>query len=194
MAIAYNSAYVQTEIFNFHLRPASHYVLWCKSGHFACVKRYILYISPQHPLRSWTWLYHQKANETYIPTVYYPYGNIVNKVPLVVIGRPKFTPKTAPSLSTITTKTPIPRPTPLTTPNGIRIQSAVSPQLIFADRRTYTQTDALGECSVPWALLLAMLTESDALIMENYCPMYTESGNKMYDFLHFLLFRSLYQT
>ena len=26
-----------------------------------------LYICPHPPLRSWTWLYHQKANETYIP-------------------------------------------------------------------------------------------------------------------------------
>ena len=38
----------------------------CRNGHFACVKLF----SPQPPLGSWTWLYRQKANETY--------GNIVN--------------------------------------------------------------------------------------------------------------------
>ena len=30
------------------------------------------------PLRSWTWLYDQKANKTTFPTVYCPYGNSVN--------------------------------------------------------------------------------------------------------------------
>jgi len=37
-----------------------------------------LYISPQPALRSWTWLYRQKANETTFPTIYCPYGNILN--------------------------------------------------------------------------------------------------------------------
>jgi len=37
-----------------------------------------LYISPQTPLRSWTWLYHQKANKTTFPTIYCPYGDILN--------------------------------------------------------------------------------------------------------------------
>jgi len=53
-------------------------------------------------------------------------------------GTSQIHPKTAPSHSTITTpsNTPIPCPTPLTTPNGIRIQSAVLPQCTF---RTHTQ-------------------------------------------------------
>jgi len=45
--------------------------------------------------------------------------------------------KTASSLrrSPPKSNTPIPSPTPLTTPNGIRIQSAVLPQLTVADRQ-----------------------------------------------------------
>jgi len=35
----------------------------------------------------------------------------------------------------VASNTPIPRPTPLTTPNCIRIQSAVLPQFTFADRQ-----------------------------------------------------------
>jgi len=53
-------------------------------------------------------------------------------------GCPKFTLKTTYSPSTIATSsnTPIPRPTPLTIPNGIRIQSAILPQYIDRwDRR-----------------------------------------------------------
>jgi len=30
------------------------------------------------PTRSWTWLYHQKANQTTFPMIYCPYGNILN--------------------------------------------------------------------------------------------------------------------
>jgi len=37
-----------------------------------------LYIFPKTLLRSWTWLYHQKANKTMFPTISCPYGNIVN--------------------------------------------------------------------------------------------------------------------
>jgi len=37
-----------------------------------------LYISPKPPLRSWTWLYHQKANKTTFPTISCLYKNIVN--------------------------------------------------------------------------------------------------------------------
>ena len=49
------------------------------------------------------------------------------------MGRPTFTPKTAPFPSTISTacNTPFPRPTLLTTPNGIQIQSAVLTQYTF---------------------------------------------------------------
>ena len=66
------------------------------------------------------------------------------KGPLVTMGCPKFTPKLplplrrSPPLS----NTPIPRPTPLTTSNGIRIQMAVLPQYTFrTDRQTGRQTD-----------------------------------------------------
>jgi len=61
-----------------------------------------------------------------------------NKVPLVTMGCPKFTPKTAPPLRRLPTQsnTPIPRLTSLTIPNGIRIQSAVLAQYTFC---THTQ-------------------------------------------------------
>jgi len=61
----------------------------------------------------------------------------VAKASLVTMGRPKFTPKTAPSLLMITnpSNTPIPQPTPLTAPNVIRIQSVVLPQFTFVDRQ-----------------------------------------------------------
>ena len=65
------------------------------------------------------------------------------KSPLVPVGRPRFTPKTAPFPSTITTpsNTPITRPTPLITLNGIRIHSAVLPQYTFrTDRHTDRHT------------------------------------------------------
>jgi len=77
---------------------------------------------------------------------------------LVTVGCPIFTLKTAPShrRSIYPSNTPIPRPTPLTTPNGILIQSAVLPLYTFG---THTQTDGLGGMSAP----LAMLIESDAL-------------------------------
>jgi len=63
-------------------------------------------------------------------------------------GTPKFTPKTAPSLrrSPPPSNTPIPRLTQLTTPNGIRIQSAVLPQYTL---RTDRQTDGLDDRPVP---------------------------------------------
>jgi len=59
------------------------------------------------------------------------------KSPLVTMERLKFTPKTAPSLSTITTPsdTPIPRLTPLTIQNGIRFHSAVLSQYTFRKDR-----------------------------------------------------------
>ena len=55
-------------------------------------------------------------------------------------GTPQIHHQNCPSPSTITTpsNTPIPRPTPFTIPNGIRIQSAVLPQYTF---RTDRQTD-----------------------------------------------------
>jgi len=77
--------------------------------------------------------------------------NYATKSPLVTMGRPKFTPKTAPSPSTITNPsiTPIPWPTPLTTPNGIRIQSAILPQYTLrTDRPTDRQRD--GQANVPY--------------------------------------------
>ena len=57
---------------------------------------------------------------------------------------PTFTPKTAPSLqrSSPSSNTPVPRPTPLTILNGIRIQSVVLPQYTFqTDRQTDRPTN-----------------------------------------------------
>jgi len=73
-----------------------------------------------------------------------PNDNYATKSPLVTMGRPKFTPKTAisPSITTTPSNAPIPRPTPLTIPNGIRIHSAILPQYTFrTDRPSDTQTD-----------------------------------------------------
>ena len=80
---------------------------------------------------------------------------------------PKFMPKTAPSHLMITTpsNTPIPQPTPLTIPNGIRIQSAVFPQYTFWTDR-HTNTNRLDDSSTPLALMLTILIESDTLKTE----------------------------
>jgi len=59
------------------------------------------------------------------------------------MGCPTFITKTAPALrrSSPPSNTPIPRLTPPTTPNGIRIQSAVFSQFThWTDRQTYRQT------------------------------------------------------
>ena len=68
-------------------------------------------------------------------------------------------PQTAPSLRRSPSKsnTPIPSPTPLTTLNGIRIQSAVLPQYACADSQTG------GRHFSNISALLAILIESDAL-------------------------------
>jgi len=55
--------------------------------------------------------------------------NYATKSPMVIMGCPKFTTKTAPSSSMITPpyNTPVPWLTPLTIPKGLRIHSAVLP-------------------------------------------------------------------
>jgi len=55
------------------------------------------------------------------------------KVPASYNGKPQIHPQTAPShrRSPPPSNTLIPRPTPLTVPNGIRIKSAVLPQYTF---------------------------------------------------------------
>jgi len=93
--------------------------------------------------------------------------NYATKSPLVTTGRPKFTPKLALLLRLSPPPSNAPhRPTPVTIPNGIRIQSAVLPQDTFrTDRQTHTHrpTDWLGDSSTPLALTLAILIESDEL-------------------------------
>ena len=63
-----------------------------------------------------------------------------------------------------TPNTPIPRPTPLTTPNGIRIRSAVLPQCTFrTDRPTDRQ---MGQATGPYHERFARYADmSDALII-----------------------------
>jgi len=61
--------------------------------------------------------------------------------------------------------TPITRPTPLTIPNGIRIELIVLPHYTFrTDRYTSRQmTDGIGNRSTPLVRMLAILIDSDAL-------------------------------
>jgi len=86
----------------------------------------------------------EESSQSSLGTVRRSRTSTQQKYPLVATGRPKFTHKSAPSPSAITTpsKTPILRPTPLTNRNGIRIQSDVFPQYTFrqTDRQTDTQT------------------------------------------------------
>jgi len=67
-------------------------------------------------------------------------AQLCNRVPIGYNRIPQIHPQNCPFPSTITTpsNTPILRPTPLTIPNGIRIQSAVLPQYPF---RTHRQTN-----------------------------------------------------
>jgi len=72
--------------------------------------------------------------------------NDATKSPLVIMGRHKLTPQTAPPLrrSPPKSNTPIPSPTPVTTPNGIQIQSAVLPQF------TCEHQQMVGTINVPY--------------------------------------------
>jgi len=74
-------------------------------------------------------------------------------------------------------------PTSLTIPNGIQIQSAVLPKYTF---RTYRQihrpTNGLGDSSTPLALTLAILIESDALIILAAILPRTLTTNRCYIF------------
>jgi len=94
----------------------------------------------------------------------YALAQLQKNVPIGYNGTPQIHPQKCPfsfdddQLS----NTPIPRPTPLTTPNGIRINSAVLPQYTFqTDRQTNRQTDGLT--------LGENLIESDALIINIGC-------------------------
>jgi len=87
------------------------------------------------------------------------------------VGRPKFTPKTAPCPSTINTlsNTPITRPTPCTHhpkrhPDPLSCFATVHfPDDTHTD--THRPIDGLRDRSVRWVLTLAVLIESDALII-----------------------------
>jgi len=95
--------------------------------------------------------------------------NDITKSPLVTMGRHKCTPKLPLPLRRSPSKsnTPIPSPTPLTTLNGIRIQSAVLPQYTCAARQTG------GRHFSNISALLAILIESDVLIICNlFCALF----------------------
>ena len=62
-------------------------------------------------------------------------------------GTPQIHPQKLPLL--LQWSPPIPWPSPLTIPNGIRIQSAILPQYTF---RTDRPTDGLGDRPITWAL------------------------------------------
>ena len=93
-------------------------------------------------------------------------------------GTHQIHPKTAPSPQR-SSNTPIFRPTPLTTLNGIRIRSAVLPQYtIRTDRPTHRPTDGIGDRSTPLVLTLAILIESDALIIHTMILYTVPSGKR----------------
>jgi len=71
---------------------------------------------------------------------------------------------------------PIRQPTPLTTPNGIRIQSAVVSQFSRTDRQTHRLIDGIDDRSTPSALSLAVLIDSDTLIITDVLQC---SGHKL---------------
>jgi len=89
--------------------------------------------------------------------------NYATKSPLVTMGYPKVTHKTAPSPFMITapSNTLIPRLTPLTTQNGIRIHLAAEN---FPDRLTDRPTDRIDNR----ALTLAILIKSDMLMISPF--------------------------
>ena len=96
----------------------------------------------QPPIQSWTWLYHMKAtpsqNSTYIlrreilSTFHTRVDNRSIRHFCIV-----FTLKLPLPLRRLPPKsnTPLPSPTPLITPNGIRIHSPMSPLLTSVDRQ-----------------------------------------------------------
>jgi len=79
--------------------------------------------------------------------------NYATNSPLVTMGCPKFTTKTAPSPLTITTPSniSIPQLTPLTTPNNIWIQSAILPQYtLWTERPTDRPSDVqMVQANIP---------------------------------------------
>ena len=65
--------------------------------------------------------------------------------------------------------TPIPRPTQLTTPNGIRIQSAILPQYTFRTDRLTDAWDTRSKGVFQYRLRSVVLIESDALKTMKRC-------------------------
>jgi len=93
-------------------------------------------------------------------------SQLCNKVPIGYNGTPKIHPQNCPFPSTITTppNTPIPRPTPLTTPNDIQIQSAICHNMLCG--QTDRPTDRWFRRMIPnMSAPLDVLMESDALIV-----------------------------
>ena len=94
-------------------------------------------------------------------------AQLCNKVPISYNWTPKIHPKSAPSPSMITipSNTSVPWTTPLTIPNGIRIHSAVLPQVLFPDtlmdRPIDTQTDRWARWQVSRITEYARYTDSN---------------------------------
>ena len=89
------------------------------------------------------------------------------------MGRPKFTPKTVPSTSTITTPSNTPTHHPKRHLDPVSHFGTVH---FPTDIQTHTHrlTDGLGDRSVKWALTLAVLIQSDVLIilLEHQCTIF----------------------
>ena len=112
--------------------------------------------------------------------------NYAIKSPLVTMGRPKFTPKTAPSPSTITTlhliHPSLNQPySPSQTASGSTQPFCHSTLSGQTDRSTHRLTDRIGDRSVRTALTVAILIESDVLIIQQWsfdtCISYQQFGH-----------------
>jgi len=90
----------------------------------------LIYVDPIYS----TWMpgTTHSPSQTTAPSVHTLPHNYATNSPLIIEGRPQFTPKLLlPSTITTSSNTSIPRSTPITIPNGIRVHSAVLPQYTF---------------------------------------------------------------
>jgi len=160
-----------------------------------------LHISRKPPLRSWTWLYHLKANEKMFPMTHCPYGNIVNFSHTSQIhfcwtmrhswGR-KF-PETSQTPLPLAARqpssnTPMPGPSTLNTSNNSSISSCTAHN--YATKSPFI---TMGQCKSPPKLPLPLQRSPPHLIHPSldwpHSPSQTVSRANQ-PFCHSKLFRS----